>query len=180
VGKEKKRRKRNKMTGYVKRMSLSPWQLILGGLGMVGGIWMILAPFILNYAGTTLLDAKTKKLVSVDLTAVTLSDIICGMLLVGLVGFTLLTANQLAMAKLRFYASVAVILVGVYLIAAPYIFDLLKVAEYMGLDKPNTNDQLVGILTIVLGGFAFQTTFLSNSNEASSSHISGIVPATLK
>jgi|GEM_PF-1293392 len=165
------------MTGYEKRLNLSPWQLTLGGLGIVGGIWLILAPFVLNYGGTTIIDAKTKKPVAVDLSAVTTSDIICGVLLVALVGFALLTANNVAMAKLRFYAGTTVILVGVYLLAAPYLFDLLKVAEYMGLDKPNTNDQLVGILTIVLGGFAFQSTFLSN--ESGSSDISGTVPSAL-
>ncbi len=166
------------MTDYAKRLGLSSWQLMLGGLGIIGGIWMILAPFILNYGGATILDAKTKKPVPADLTAVTISDIICGLLLIGLLGFILMTAKNAELARIRFYASIAVIAVGVYLIAAPYIFDLLKVAEYMGLDKPNTNDQLVGILTIVLGGFALQTTFLPNeSNEAGSGNISGIAPS---
>jgi hypothetical protein len=153
------------MSGYDKGPRLSPWQLVLGGSGIVGGIWLILAPLILNYGGTTVLVATTKKPVPVNLAAVTTSDIICGVLLVALVAFTLWSANKMAMARFRFYASTAVILVGVYLIAAPYLFDLLKVAQYMSLDKPNTNDQLVGILTVVLGGFAFQTTFLSNEKR---------------
>lgn len=165
------------MTDYAKRLGFNFWQLILGGLGLVGGIWLILAPFILNYGDVTILDAKTKKPVAVDLTAVTLSDIICGVLLIALVGFALVSVKNVALAKIRFYVGIAVILVGVYLIAAPYLFDLLKVAEYMGLDKPNTNDQLVGILTIVLGGFALQTTFLPN--EAGLGNISGIVPSAL-
>jgi hypothetical protein len=174
---KKKRRKGNKMTDYAKRLGLSLWQLVLGSLGIGGGIWMIMAPFILNYGGATILDAKTKKPVAVDLAAVTISDIVCGVLLIALVGFALLSARNVALAKFRFYAGIAVIGVGVYLIAAPYLFDLLKVAEYMGLDKPNTNDQLVGILTIVLGGFALQTTFLPD--EAGSGNISTVVPSAL-
>lgn len=169
------------MTGYTKRLGLSSWQLLLGGLGIVGGIWLILAPFVLNYRGATLLDAKTKKSSPLDLSAVTISDLTCGVLLVALVGFALVTANNPALAKIRFYVSLAVIAIGVYLIAAPYIFDLLKVAAYMGLDKPNTNDQLVGMLSVVLAGFALQTSFLSSlsPNQAGSSNISGTVPSAL-
>jgi hypothetical protein len=35
----------------------------------------------------------------------------------------------------------------------------LKVAEYLGLDKPNTNDQLMGILSVIAGGYAYQQKF---------------------
>lgn len=160
------------MTDYAKRFGLSWWQLILGGLGIVGGIWLILAPFILNYGGATILDARTKKLVPVDLAAVTISDITCGVLLIGL----LVIANQVKNTKVRINISIEIILIGVYLIAAPYIFDLLKVASYMGLDKPNTNDQLIGIVIVVLGGFALQTNF-PLSTETGPANISGIIPS---
>lgn len=148
-----------------KSTGFSPLQLALGGLGIIGGIWMVIAPFALNYGGATTLDAKTKKPVPVDLSAVTTNSIICGVLLVALVGFALLTANNTAMYRLRQIATVAVIVVGIYLMAAPYIFDLLKVAEYMALDKPNTNDQLIGILTVVLAGFSYQYAFLPTPSE---------------
>jgi len=156
-----------KMKAYEKSTGLSPLKMALGGLGIVGGVWMILAPFVLNYGGTTVLDAKTKKQVPVDLSAVTTSDIIVGVLLIALVGFALLTANNAAIAKIRFYVSIAVVVVGVYLVAAPYLFDLLKVAEYMALDKPNTNDQLIGLLTIVIGGYAAQQEFFPTEAETS-------------
>jgi hypothetical protein len=155
------------MKAYDKATGLSPLKIALGTAGIIGGIWMILAPFVLNYGGTTVFDAKTKKQVPVDLSAVTVSDIVAGVLLIALVGFALLTANNAAMAKARFYATLAVVAVGVYLVAAPYIFDLFKVAEYMGLDKPNTNDQLIGMLTIVLGGFAGQLEFGSSTEPES-------------
>lgn len=154
------------MTSFQQSRGLSPLQTAFGGLGIIGGIWLILAPFVLNYSGAMGLDAKTKKLVPVDISAVTVSDIICGILLIGLVGFALLTANNPAMARIRLYASVVVIAVGVYLIAAPYVFDLLKLAEYLALDKPNTNDQLIGILTVVIAGFALQNEFLPNDTRS--------------
>lgn len=150
------------MIDYEKRTNPRAWQQILGSAGIVGGLWLILAPFLLNYGGTTIVDVTTKKPVSVDLTAVTASDIICGVLLIALIGFTMWAAGKVEMIRLRYYTGIAIMVLGIYLIAAPYLFDLLKVASYMGLDKPNTNDQLVGILTVVLGGFAFQSTFLSN------------------
>lgn len=149
------------MANYAKRAGLSTVQMVLGIAGLVAGVWMLVAPFVLNYGGITVLDAKTKKPVSAEIGAVTTNDIIVGILLIALVAFTLFTVNNAAVAKLRYYAAVAVILVGIYLIAAPYLFDLLKVAEYMGLDVPNTNDQLMGILTVVLGGYFYQSQYVS-------------------
>ena len=160
------------MSDYVKKSGISLMQMVLGGAGIVGGIWMIIAPFALKYNEATVLDAKTKKPVPVDLTAVTVSDIVVGVGLIALVAFVLFTANYATLAKLRFYATIAVMVLGVYLIAVPYIFDLLKVASYMSLDKPNTNDQLIGILTVVLGGFALQLGFLPNeSGRATTSEV---------
>lgn len=140
--------------------SLTDTQKIFGVLGIIGGIWLILAPFILNYGGATVYNATSKTNVAVDLSAVTISDIICGILLLVLVGFCVVTAGNPATERLRFYSSIAVIIVGIYLLAAPYLFNLLDVANYLALDKPNTNDQLIGIITIILGGFALQNTFL--------------------
>jgi uncharacterized membrane protein YbhN (UPF0104 family) len=149
---------------------------VLGGAGVVGGIWMIIAPFALNYSGATVFDAKAKKAVPVDLTAVTVSDIVVGVALIALVGFALLTANNAALARFRFYATIAAMVVGVYLIAAPYIFDVLKVASYMSLDKPNTNDQLIGIVTVVLSGFALQLSS-PTSEPATTTTVEAATPA---
>ena len=119
---------------------------------------MILASSILNYSGITILNAATKKQVPADLGAVTASDIVAGILLVGLsVAAYLLAKNYRYLQG----AYIGIIAVGIYLMAAPYIFDLLKVASYLGMDKPNTNDQLIGIVAVIVGGFALQSHFQS-------------------
>jgi hypothetical protein len=153
------------MKANVQATGLSTNKLIYGGLGIIGGIWLILAPFVLGYNNMTVLDAKTKLQVPVDLGAVSANSIIIGIILLALVGFGLATASNPAMTKLRMYANVGVIVAGAYLIAAPYLFDLLKVASYLSLDKPNTNDQLIGLLTIIIAGFTFQKEFLPKETE---------------
>jgi hypothetical protein len=147
------------MKAYEESTSLSLSQKVLGAFGIVGGIWMIAAPFVLNYGGITVLDAATKKQVSADLGAVTANDIVIGVLLI-LVGIAaLLVTNSKTIYQLQKVAVIGAIVIGIYLMAAPYLFDLLKVAEYLGLDKPNTNDQLVGILSVIAGGYAYQQKF---------------------
>jgi len=164
------------MKEYTQTNGLSTSRLVYGGLGILGGIWLLIAPFALGYNNITVLNATTKKQVPVDLGAVTASDIIVGIILIVLTGFALAAASNPALTKLRMYANVAVIAAGVYLIAAPYLFDLLKVASYMSLDKPNTNDQLMGLLTVVVAGFAFQKEF--RSHEADNGTVSQLqIPA---
>lgn len=158
------------MKEYTETAGLSTSRLVYGGLGILGGIWLLISPFALGYNNITVIDAATKKPVAADLGAVTASEIILGVIILALTGFALATATNPAMAKLRQYANIAVIVAGVYLLAAPYLFDLLKVASYLALDKPNTNDQLMGILTIVIAGFAYQREFLHREEET--------VPAT--
>src|SRR6476660_8007635 len=125
------------MKEYEASEGLSTSRLVYGGLGIIGGIWLLVAPFALGYSNITVLDAATKKQVPADLGAVTISDIVLGIILLALSGFALATATNPAMAKMRQYANIAVIVAGVYLVAAPYLFDLFKAASYLALDKPN-------------------------------------------
>ena len=122
---------------------------------------MILAPFALNYNSITVLDAASKKQVPADLEAVFASDIMAGVFLIGLGLAALLLTNSQLIYRLQMVATAGITVVGLYLMAAPYLFDLMKVASYMGLDKPNTNDQLVGILAVIVSGFAFQQQFMA-------------------
>jgi len=154
------------MKEYEQTTGLSTSRLAYGGLGIIGGIWLLVAPFVLGYNNITVLDAATKKQVPADLGAVMTSDIILGVILIALTGFALATASNPALAKLRQYANIAVIVAGVYLLAAPYLFELLKVASYLSLDKPNTNDQLIGLLTIIIAGFAYQREFIRDETES--------------
>jgi hypothetical protein len=156
------------MKEYVKRTSLSLSQLVLAVLGLVAGIWMLVAPSVLNYGGITVLNAATKKQVPVDLSAVTVSNITVGIVLIVLgLAALLITSNKL-IYQLQRVANLGMIVAGIYLMAVPYLFDLLKVASYMSLDKPNTNDQLIGILAVVVAGFLFQRQYLVSESSASS------------
>jgi hypothetical protein len=156
------------MKEYVKRTSLSLSQLVLAVLGLIAGIWMLVAPSVLNYDGITVLNAATKKQVPVDLSAVTVSNITVGIVLIVLgLAALLITSNKL-IYQLQRVANLGMIVAGIYLMAVPYLFDLLKVASYMSLDKPNTNDQLIGILAVVVAGFLFQRQYLVSESSASS------------
>jgi hypothetical protein len=156
------------MKEYVKKTSLSLSQIVLAVLGLIAGIWMLIAPSVLNYGGITVLNAATKKQVPVDLSAVTVSNITVGIVLIVLgLAALLITSNKL-IYQLQRVANLGMIVAGIYLMAVPYLFDLLKVASYMSLDKPNTNDQLIGILAVVVAGFVFQRQFLASENTASS------------
>jgi hypothetical protein len=156
------------MKEYVKRTSLSLSQLVLAVLGLIAGIWMLVAPSVLNYGGITVLNAATKKQVPVDLSAVTVSNITVGIVLIVLgLAALLITSNKL-IYQLQRVANLGMIVAGIYLMAVPYLFDLLKVASYMSLDKPNTNDQLIGILAVVVAGFLFQRQYLAGESSESS------------
>ena len=155
------------MKEYVKRSGLSVMQIIMGVFGIVGGVWMILSSFVLNYSGITILDATSKKQVPVDLGAVTASDMVAGVILIILGVAALLITRSPLIHRIQQIATVGMIVVGLYLMAAPYLYDLLKVASYMGLDKPNTNDQLVGILAVLVGGFTLQRVYLSTEKADS-------------
>ena len=109
-------------------------QMLLAGLGVVGGIWMLVAPAVLNYSGITVLNAATKKQVPADLAAVTASDITIGIVLIVLGLAALLVTSSILVYRVQRVANLGLIVAGVYLMAVPYLFDLLKVAEYMGLD----------------------------------------------
>jgi membrane protein implicated in regulation of membrane protease activity len=150
------------MKEYVKKSSLSSSQLVLAALGLLAGIWMLIAPSVLNYNAITVLNAATKKQVPVDLSAVTASDITAGIVLIVLGLAALLVTNTKLVYKVQMVATLGMVVAGIYLMAAPYLFDLLKVASYMSLDKPNTNDQLIGILAVVVAGFVFQRQYLAS------------------
>jgi hypothetical protein len=156
------------MKEYVKKTSLSLSQIVLAVLGLIAGIWMLIAPSVLNYGGITVLNAATKKQVPVDLSAVTVSNITVGIVLIVLgLAALLITSNKL-IYQLQRVANLGMIVAGIYLMAVPYLFDLLKVASYMSLDKPNTNDQLIGILAVVVAGFLFQRQYLASESSESS------------
>lgn len=157
------------MKEYEKKSSLGVSQMVLAGLGLVAGAWMILAPSVLNYSGITVMNAATKKAIPAELDGVIANSIVVGIVLIVLGIAALLVTNSKLIYQVQMVATLGMIVAGIYLMAAPYLFDLLKVAEYMGLDKPNTNDQLVGIVTVVVAGFIFQRKYVASVEEAAGS-----------
>jgi hypothetical protein len=138
----------------MKSNGLGKTQLTYGVLGIIGGLYLITAPFLFNYSGITV---KGK---SVDLSFVQTSDIICGVLVVLLVGFALATATKESTLQLRKFAAYATIAIGVWLMFSPYFVDLMNnifkagFVSYIDISNPNFVDQGSGVLLVVLSGFA--------------------------
>ncbi len=156
------------MKEYVEKASLSLSQLVLAALGLIAGIWLLVAPSVLSYGSITTLNAATKKQVPVDLSALTASDITAGVVLIVLGIAALLITSSKLIYRVQMLANLGMIVAGIYLMAVPYVFDLLDVASYMNLDKPNTNDQLIGIVTVIIAGFVFQRNYIASVDTASS------------
>ncbi|NWJ48288.1 MAG: hypothetical protein HXX08_20730 [Chloroflexi bacterium] len=139
----------------MKSSGLGKTQLTYGVLGIIGGLYLITAPFLFNYDGI-----KNAKGVKVDLSFVQTSDIICGVLVVLLVGFALATAAKESTLQLRKFAAYATIAVGVWLMFSPYFVDLMNnifkagFVSYIDISNPNFVDQGSGVLLVVLSGFA--------------------------
>jgi uncharacterized membrane protein HdeD (DUF308 family) len=114
-----------------------------GGLGVLGGIWLIVSPFILDYNAV----AKTA---TTNANNATLMCIIVGVVAIVLSGFLVVTEKIESMHTLRLYAGIGLIFVGVWLMAAPFLFN------YNSLGQPLINMQITGALYILAAGFIMQ------------------------
>jgi hypothetical protein len=104
-----------------------------GWLGVVGGIWLILAPFILNYS---------------NIDNALWNDIIVGAAAILLTGFCALTALRLETSQMRLIAGGLSILAGVWLIIAPFLLN------YSNIENALWNDIITGALFIIVGIYA--------------------------
>lgn len=109
-------------------MSASNWA---GWLGVLAGIWLIIAPFILNYGNST----------------ATTNDIVLGIILIILTGFCAITAGQANTAGARQVAGWLSVLAGIWLIIAPFVLG------YSGLAQAVWNDIITGVLSIIVAGY---------------------------
>lgn len=104
-----------------------------GWLGVIGGIWLIIAPFILNYSSypTPLYN-----------------DIIVGVIAIILTGFCSLTYNQASTSQARMVAGWLAALAGLWLIIAPFVLG------YSNVSNALWNDIITGVVFIVVALYA--------------------------
>ncbi len=118
---------------------------LMGGLGILGGIWLIVSPFVFGYN-----DLSVGKTGGQNATTM---GIICGSIAILLAGFCLLTEKMPTLQKSRFNAAIGLILLGVWLMAAPYLFN------YADLRNPLYNLQITGAIFVIVAGYVFQAIY---------------------
>lgn len=108
-----------------------------GWLGVIGGIWLIISPYVLGYSGNS---------------AATTNDIILGIIQIILTGYWALTFNLPGQAQVRLAAVWLAVLAGVWLIISPWVLG------YNGLDSALWNNLILGILFVIIEGYATSIT----------------------
>ena len=96
------------------------------GLNIIAGLWLVLAPFILNYTGSPRVN-----------------DIVVG-LIVAVVG----VIRTLAVERTAWISWVNIIL-GIWLIVAPFFLG------YSGVSSALWNDVILGIIVAALSGWSY-------------------------
>lgn len=115
---------------------------LAGGLGVLGGIWLIVAPFIFDY-----------NLVKVNGENATLMGIICGIVTILIALFCIGTERVAALRPYRYLAGVALIGMGIWLMLTPYLFN------YSTLRNALWNLQITGGIFALVAGFVMQEMF---------------------
>ncbi len=114
---------------------------LTGAVGVLGGIWLIVSPFLFGYNDSNSANSST---------GATTMGLVCGVITIGLAGFCMATEKLPTMQLYRFGAAIALILMGVWLVLAPYLFD------YFSLRNPLYNLQITGVIFILIAGYVFQ------------------------
>jgi hypothetical protein len=142
------------MKSTAKLFSFSTVNLTLtGALGVLGGVWLIVSPFLFDYAS---LGAAFK----IPGDNATLLGIICGVIAIVLSLFCTLTEKQSNLQKYRFIAGGLLVFLGVWLMAAPYLFN------YSKLRDPLWNLQITGGLFALIAGFVMEELYTRSKEEA--------------
>lgn len=118
---------------------------LTGGLGMLGGFWLIVNPFIFdynNYTGAIKAGGDTATLVS----------IICGVILIALSIFCVATEKQPNFFKYRFGAGVATIFLGLFLLVSPQLLNFYTTK----FRDPLWALQITGGFIVLIAGFVVQ------------------------
>jgi hypothetical protein len=116
-----------------------------GGLGVLGGIWLIISPYLFDYSNFG--GAKTLK-ASAD--NATLLGLICGIITIVISVFLIATEKNNNLLQARIFAGISLVLMGVLLLAAPYLFN------YSMIRDPLWNLQLTGAIFVLIAGYTVQ------------------------
>lgn len=120
-----------------------------GGLGILGGLWLIISPFLFGYNSLPVFTVQGQN--------ATLLGIITGIITIGLAGFLVATEKLPTMQTYRTWAGMALVAMGAFLMASPYLFN------YSVLKDPLWNLQITGAIFILVAGFVMQE--LSNRSK---------------
>jgi hypothetical protein len=121
---------------------------LTGGLGVLGGIWLIINPFILDY------NSLTGKL-KVGGDNATLVSIISGVILIALSLFCIAIEKQPSFFFYRFYAGIATIFLGLFLLVSPQLLNFYTT----GYRDPLWALQITGGLIVLIAGFVVQEVY---------------------
>ena len=128
-------------TNIIRQSSLTNLSLT-GALGVLGGIWLIVSPFVFGYNDLSRANTGSQN--------ATTMGIICGILTILLAGFCLATEKMPEMQKYRFGAAIGLVLMGVWLMLAPYVSNYAEVRNSL------YNCQITGAIFILVAGYVFQ------------------------
>ncbi len=126
-----------------------------GGLGILGGIWLIVSPYLFDYSS---LGAILKT--SGD--NATLMGLIAGIVAIALSLFCIATEKRTELQTYRFGAGIGLVFLGIVLMAAPYLFN------YSIMRDPLWNLQITGGLFTLIAGFVMQELFDRSKEQAES------------
>ncbi len=116
-----------------------------GGLGVLGGLWLIVSPYLFDYNN---LPAAAKFVENGQ--NATVLGLITGIITIAISVFLVATEK---MAQMEFYRNIGgwlLVLMGVFLMAAPYLFN------YSILRDPLWNLQLTGAFFTIIAGYVMQ------------------------
>lgn len=116
-----------------------------GGLGVLGGIWLIVSPYLFDYNN---LPAAAKFVENGS--NATLMGLITGIITIAVSVFLIATEKMPQMQLYRNIGGWFLVVLGVFLMAAPALFN------YSILRDPLWNLQLTGALFVLIAGFVMQ------------------------
>lgn len=119
---------------------------LTGSLGIVGGIWLLIAPFLLNYK-----DAAAN--LQTNANNATILSLIAGSVAIVLSGFAVATERMPQLRPYRYIAGFGLLALGLVLMAAPYLFN------YAVLRNPLWSLQITGGIFALIAGFVMQELF---------------------